>query len=331
MRQNLRRQILLAAGALIFARLAGAQTQASERAVVGVLSMGLGGRSDGLAARELPRLLAELGWVEGRNLTLEERYGAGKLELLPRLANELVQTAPSVIIAWGGSVEAEPLKRLTTTIPIVMANGIDPVGTGLVQSLARPGGNITGVMWAEPGLFAKFAEFVKEILSRARRVAILDQPGQSGLEVYLAAFDAAARSKGIEVTRVGVRRREDIAPALETMRSMGVDAFVVTGSPILFAESKQIVDFAIKGKLPSLFVHPNPVDQGGLLSYSPDYSEAGRRVASMVDKILKGAKPADIPFEHPTRYHLAVNLKTAKAIGITVPQSVLLRADRVIE
>jgi ABC-type uncharacterized transport system substrate-binding protein len=313
------------------ARLAGAQTQAGERAVVGVFGIALATRSESLLTRELPRLLAELGWVEGRNLNLVERYGAGKMELLPQLANELVQAAPSVIIASGGNVEAEALKRLTTTIPIVVTGGLDPVGTGLVQSLAHPGGNVTGVMWAEPGLGAKITEFVKEIVPAIRRYAILYMPEQSGLEVYMVAFEAAAKSVGFATTRVPVHRREDVAPALETIRRMGVDAFGSAAGPILTAENKQIVDFAIKNKLPSFFVLPFSVYAGGLLSYSPNHSNAARRVASIVGKILKGFKPAEIPFEHPTQFDLVVNLKTAKAIGLKIPQSILLRADHVIE
>lgn len=324
---QVRRQFLIGAGALFAAQLVTAHAQAPQHARVGIL---IAGSRNNVWFQLLPTALHERGWREGRNLTLEWRIADGRPERLPELASELVRLGVQVIVA-PFNIEAEAAQRATRSIPIVMVTAIDPVGAGLAQSLAHPGGNLTGVQWADPTLSAKNMQILKELLPGMQRVGMLYPTGVVGIEPYLEAAEVAARALGVTFHRFPVTRLEDVGGALAAAKKERVDALRVTIAGVVSAAEAQVREFASSNRLPTTYTIPPPVERGGLLSYSSRISENAARAAALVDKILKGAKPADLPFEYPTRTEFVLNLKTAKQLGITVPQSVLLRADRVIE
>jgi putative ABC transport system substrate-binding protein len=277
-----------------------------------------------------PELLRELGWVEGKNLVFARRIADGRPTELPRLASELVQLNPDVIVV-PSNFEAEAVLRATRTIPVVVAAASDPVETGLAQSLAHPGGSVTGLVWSESRRSAKVMEVMHESVPTMRRLAGLYDERFPGIQLYAEAFQVAANAIGFEMRRFPVRSPEDIAAALTSMEKEGVDALWVVPGGVLAPEIARILTYATERRLPTGFPNPWPVERGGLLSFGPNPSDMLRRVAGIVDKILRGANPADLPFEYPTRYELTLNLKTAKALGIKFPQTVLLRADRLIE
>ena len=276
--------------------------------------------------------LRSAGWVEGGNLQIEHRAAAGQTDRLPAIAQELVALKPDLIIAFSPQ-PSRAAKNATSTIPIVFIGVADPVRVGLVASLAHPGGNVTGVATLVPGGFmAKALEVLKQAVPKATRITALLNPTN---EVTNALFPLeappAAQQLGVQLQVLEVRTPDGIERAIDTAVLERADALWVVGDPIFHSPAERVPDLAARAKLPSMFLVRDLVKAGGLMSYGPDGDELSRRGAVYVDKILKGAKPADLPVEQPTKFQLVINLKTAKALGITIPQSLLLRADEVIQ
>ena len=271
--------------------------------------------------------LRELGYTEGRNISIEIRWAEGRDERLAGLAADLVRLKVDVIVA-GGTATVEAAKA-TTTIPIVMPVSSDPVRLGLAASFARPGGNVTGLALLSEELPGKWIELAKEILPRVSRVAVLSDPQYSADQ--LSVSEAAARSLGLRLQVLNVSRPEEFATAFAEAKKNRAEALIVLGSAFFYAHRTELVALAAKQRLPTIYHQKQfVVGSGGLMSYGPDFNDLFRRAAGYVDKILKGAKPGDLPIEQPTKFELVINLKTAKALGITIPQSILLRADEVI-
>jgi putative tryptophan/tyrosine transport system substrate-binding protein len=285
------------------------------------------------AAFFLPRVdalrqrLRELGYVEGKNILIEYRYADGKPERLPDLAAELVHLKVDVIVTSGSAIL--PAKKASATIPIVFGAHADPVGSGLVSSLARPGGNITGLSLMTPDLDGKRLELFKEAFPEVARVAFLRvwggtrKPAPTDIE-------AAAKALGLKLQSLEVRSLDDFDSALARAKRDGAQALITTPHPLINTQQRQVLDFAAKNRLPAMYPSSEFVEAGGLMSYAPNYTDYWRRAADYVDKILKGAKPADLPVEQPKKLELIVNLKTAKQIGVIIPPNFLARADRVI-
>jgi putative ABC transport system substrate-binding protein len=273
--------------------------------------------------------LRELGHLEGKNLIIESRYDEGRSERLPDLAAELVQLKVDVIVTSG---IPPPLaaKKATRTIPIVMGAAGDAVGTGLVDSLARPGGNVTGLTLLGSELSAKRLEILKETVPKLSQVAVLLNPVNRGSVLFRKEIEVAARSFGVDLQIVEARRPDELAKAFSRTRIGAVQALVTLNDTMFFSQQVQIANLARKTGLPAMFPESEYVNAGGLMSYGPSVADLFRRAAIYVDKILKGAKPADLPVEQPTKFELVINLKTAKQIGLTIPPNVLARADRVI-
>jgi putative tryptophan/tyrosine transport system substrate-binding protein len=273
--------------------------------------------------------LRELGYVEGKNIVIEPRYAEGKLERLPDLAAELVRLKVDVIVTAGGPTSLAA-KKASTIIPIVFTGHADPVGTGLVSSLARPGGNITGLSTMAPDLDGKRLELLKEAFPKVDRVAFLWVAADSRGNSTLTDMEAPAKALGLKLQSLPVRSLDDFERAFAQAKRDGLQALITSIGPVISAQRRQVLDFAAKNRLPAMYPYSEFVEAGGLMSYAPNYADLWRRAASYVDKILKGAKPADIPVEQPTKFEFLVNLKTAKQIGLTIPSNVLARADRVI-
>jgi putative ABC transport system substrate-binding protein len=276
--------------------------------------------------------LRKLGNIEGQNIVIEYRYGDAKPNRLPQLAVELVSLKVDIIVAAGGTNVVRAAKNATKTIPIVMAGqGIDPVEAGFVKSLARPGGNVTGLSNPSRELPGKRLELLKEAVPKLARVAVLYDPAtQSSMRNLKEIFPVAARSLGLTVRAWEVRSAEDFENVFAALNKHRPDGLYVSGGALINSNRKRLVAFALKSRLPSMYQSREYVDAGGLMSYDADLADSYRRVAYFVDRILKGAKPADLPVEQPTKFELVINLKTAKQIGMTIPPNVLARADRVI-
>jgi len=272
--------------------------------------------------------LQELGWADGRNVTIDQRYAAGKYEILSSLARELVHLQPDVIFAIG-TPAAQAAKTTTQTIPIVFARAADPVGLGLVSSLARPGGNLTGLSLQNFEIDAKRLEFLVTAVSDAKRVGVLWDPGFR--TVGLKEVEEAARSLNLELVPAEVRRPDDFEQAVRAMLEKGASALYVLGAGIFLDHSQQLVDLTIKVRIPAMFYRREFVEAGGLMSYAASVHDMYQRAAAYVDKILKGAKPADLPVEQPTKFELIINLKTAAVLGLKIPPTILARTDEVIE
>ena len=273
--------------------------------------------------------LRELGYVEGKNIVIEYRWAEGKFDRLPDLAGELVRLNVDVIVT-GGPADTRAAKKATATIPVVMGFDNDPVGSGFVTSLARPGGNITGLSTLSPELSGKRLELLKEIVPRLSRVAVFGTSIQPGNAQSLTETELAARAFGVQLQYLDVLDPKDIETAFPTAGSGRADAVLVLQSPVFNPRRAQLVDLAVKSRLPAVYAQPEYVESGGLMTYSPSMTDLFRRAAYYVDKILKSAKPADLPVEQPTKFELVINLKAAKQIGLTIPPTVLARADRVI-
>jgi putative ABC transport system substrate-binding protein len=275
--------------------------------------------------------LREHGYVEGQNILLELRFGEGKAEQMPLLAAELVRLKVDVIVA-APNPAIEAVRQATQTIPIVMPIGSDPVGTGFVASLARPGGNITGLSAYSPELNGKRLDLLKETVPQFSRVALLMTPNVPGNPIDLKETELAARSLRLRSQLYEVRGSSDLDNVFKAMAKEHAEGFVVfPGQPTLFVSRKQLVELAVKYRLPAMYPLADYVNAGGLISYGVNNLDLFRRAATYVDKILKGAKPADLPVEQPTKFELVINLKTAKQIGLTIPPNVLARADKVIK
>jgi putative tryptophan/tyrosine transport system substrate-binding protein len=274
--------------------------------------------------------LQELGWTDGRNVRIDQRWGAGDVERARRYAAELVAFGPDVILASGDhSVVA--LQQVTRTVPIVFTLVSDPVGTGYVESLARPGGNMTGFTLFEYSTSAKYLEVLKEIAPGVKRAAIVREAGTATGTGQFAAIQAAAPALGVELSAIGVRDAGEIEGGIAAFARSPNGGLIVTGSAPSAVHSHLIVALAAHHKLPAAYFARFVVAAGGLISYGPDFLDVHRRPAAYVDRILKGEKPADLPVQAPTKYELAINLKTARALGLTVPPTLIARADEVIE
>jgi len=273
--------------------------------------------------------LQENGYVENKNIVIQSRYGEGKSDRMPHLAAELVGQKVDVIVT-GGPADTRAAKQATTTIPIVMAQDSDPVGSGFVASLARPGGNITGLSTLAPELSAKQLELLKEIVSKISRVAVLGNSIEPGNAPTVREMELAAGALGVQLQYLDVRSPNDIETVFRAIKKDRADAFIVLRNPVTSPHRKQFVELAAKSQISAMYVSSEWVEAGGLMSYAPDIFHNWRRAATYVDKILKGSKPADLPVEQPKKFEFIVNLKTAKQIGLTIPPNVLARADRVI-
>jgi|SRR5689334_1178215 putative tryptophan/tyrosine transport system substrate-binding protein len=273
--------------------------------------------------------LRELGYIEGKNIVVEYRYADGKLNRVPALAAEMVRLNVEVILT-GGSAATRPAKEATTTIPIVMAQDTDPVGNGFVTSLARPGGNITGLSIVAPEIGGKQLELLKESVPKLLRVVVPSNPDEASYAQLRKETELAAKALKIETQFLDARGPQDIDTAFREATKRRADAILVPTMPIVAAQRAQIADLAVKNRLPAMYGQPEYVELGGLMFYGASINDLFRRAATYVDKILKGAKPADLPVEQPTKFELVINLKAAKQIGLTIPPNVLARADRVI-
>ena len=319
------------AGGLLAAPVAAETQQAGKVPRIGYLVPNLA------ASPHLPEAfrqgLRDLGYVEGRNVVIEYRNAEGKFERLPALAAELVALKVDVIVA-SSTLPALAAKQATRTIPIVFATVVDPVTSGLVTSLARPGGNVTGFSALIPELVGKCVELLTQAVPGVSRVAVLWHPGfypERTEKDMLEEADVAARALGVRSQFVEARGPADFDKAFSDMTRAPAGALTVLGSAMFFNERRRLVDLAAKHRLPTVYSSREFVDAGGLMAYGPNFADSLRRTAGYVDKILKGTKPGDLPVERPTKFELVINLKTAKALGLTLPPSLLQRADQVIE
>ncbi len=321
-----RRNILLALGAGALWRPLQAIAQRTDAIpVVGILALGIEGRADGLKEG-----LRKLGYVEGRNIRFEERFAGDRYARLAEIANEFVRLRVAVIVAVGTTATVAASKA-TSTIPIVMVAGVDPVKERLAASLSRPGGNLTGVTTIVQEIVAKRLQLAKEVVPELTRVGILWNPDSKGSTNSLSQAREAAKSLKLQLQVVETRSTGDFDKAFETLAKSGTKVFVWLPTGMFSANRKLLLEMAAKHLVAGIFASREWVESGGMISYGPDQLEAARHSAVYVDKILKGAKPGDLPIEQPTNLELVVNPKTAKTLGITIPRSVLLRADRVIE
>jgi putative tryptophan/tyrosine transport system substrate-binding protein len=276
--------------------------------------------------------LRDLGYVPGQNVVIEDRFADGKLERLPQFAQDLVRLKVDVIVT-GSNMHVIAAKQATTTIPIVMVYVLDPVGAGLVANVSRPGGNVTGLsqdVGAE--ISGKRLALLKELVPKLSRVAVLVNAGLPGpTPATLKAMEAPARTLGVTVVRFDARGPGDLEGVFAAVTRARSDALVVTGGPVHFNMRTQVAQLALRHRLPSISPTTEDVEAGGLMSYGASLNDQWRRAAAYVDKILKGAQPGDLPVEQPTKFELVINLKTAKALGLTIPQTLLLQAERVIE
>jgi putative tryptophan/tyrosine transport system substrate-binding protein len=274
--------------------------------------------------------LNALGYVAGQNITIEYRYAEGRFERLPGLAADLVRLNVDVIVA-GGTHAIRAAKHETRVIPIVMAVTADPVGSGFVASLSRPGGNITGLTSLSTDLSGKRLELLKEIVPRLARVTVLWNSGNRDNASQLREAEAAAKAMGVQIRPIGVKDSSDFGEAFALVQRERADALYTLGDSLFSSNRKRIADFATKNRLPAMFTTKQSVEAGGLVSYGTSFLDLFHRSALYVDKILKGAKPGDLPVEQPTKFDLVINLNTAKAIGLKIPPPLLQRADQVIE
>src|SRR5713226_182314 len=309
--------------AILFAPLAVEAQQSTAIPRIGLLA-------DAPSWEPLRLGLRDLGYVEGKNIALEERSSQGRNERFSGLASELVRLNVNIIVTWGTPATLAA-KQATTTIPIVMASAGDPVRSGLVSSLAHPGGNVTGLTVLGPGLAAKRLELLKEAVPNMSRVAFLWNPANPDQKFSFHEVQAGARALGVTFHSVEARSREELEQALAMMKQSRPSALLMTADGVHQRYIGRIVAFTSETRLPAMYQLKEAVDRGGLMSYGASLPDLGRRAAHYVDKILKGAKPADLPVEQPTKFELVINLKTAKALGLTIPQSLLLRADEVIQ
>ena len=325
--RNLKSAIL--AGALLLALCVSAQAQQAQKIPrIGYLQATA---SSAVAARTeaFRQGLRELGYVEGKNIVIEWRFAEGKADRLPSLAAELVRLKVEVIVTSGPG-QTRAAKEATTTIPIVMAQDPDPVGNGFVASLARPGGNITGLATLGPEIGGKQLELLKEIVPKLSRVAVLGTSINPGNAQALKEIELAAEAFKVQLQHQAVQSAKDIETAFRAASKGRADAVLVRAAPVIVTYRKQVIDLAVKNRLPVTYYRREFVEDGGLISYGVNFADLDRRAAIYVDKILNGAKPADLPVEQPKKFEFIINLKAAKQIGLTIPPNVLARADRVI-
>ena len=324
------------AGALLAASLAAEAQQVEKVPRIGVLSPGsppgAGRNPTDLAVLfgAFRESLRELGYVEGQNIKIESRWAEGNYDRLPSLAADLVRLKVDVIVTYG-TPASQAAKRATGTIPIVMAAIIDPVASGLVTSIARPGGNLTGQSMMSPDLVAKQLEILKEVVPKVSRVALLHNPGNPGNAPEVRHAQDAAGALGVRLQPLGARGPAEIDRAFAAMTNEQASAVIVVVDAVLQENRTRITDLAARHRLPAVYGLSEYAAVGGFLAYGPNRLDMFRHAVTYVDKILKGAKPGDLPIEQPQKFELIVNLRTAKALGLTIPQGLLLRADQVIE
>jgi putative ABC transport system substrate-binding protein len=317
----------MASVSLLVAAPLGAETQQFARAPrIGVVRVGA---PPDPAVEGLRQGLRELGYVEGRTIAIEYRWAEGKPDRLNGLAAELVRLRVDVIVT-GGQQATQAVMRATNSVPIVTGTGATPI-TGLVASLARPGGNVTGLTLVNVELSAKKVQLLTEVLPGTSRVAFLGYPAHPSYELVLRETQRAAQALGVHIVVVDLRNPGELEQAFAAMTRARVDAFITNPDETFFAHRRRILDFAAKIRLPGVFDTRVFVEEGAFMAYGPSVPDQFRRAATYVDKILKGAKPSDLPVEQPTKFELVINLKTAKALGLTIPPSLLVRADQVIE
>jgi len=315
------------AGGLVIARSVADAQSAAKVHRVGFL---LGATRESVASlfHGLEEGLRELGYVEGRNIVFEQRYAGGKMERLPELAAELVRLRVEVIVT-GTNFHVAAVRKATTTIPIVMVFAADPVGSGFIESLARPGGNVTGLSAdASPELWTKYLAFLKEVVPKLSRVGVL---GQVSSQVGFAELESASRKLDVALEVADLRAPEDFDGAFAAMTAKRVGALLIVIGPLTYLLRERIAETALKLRLPTMSNASQFAQAGMLMSYGPNLDDLYRRAATYVDKILHGAKPSDLPVEQPSRFELIINVKAAKALGVTIPQTMLLRADEVIQ
>ncbi len=317
----------IALSALLFALCSSAGAQQSKK-VPRIGYLGAGSRSSAVV-EAFQQGLRDLGYIEGQNITIEYRSTEGMAERLPNLAAELVQLNVDIIVV-GGSPATQAAKNATKTIPIVMTNVTDPVGVGLVASLAHPGGNVTGLSNVGSDLAGKQLELLKETSPKVSRVAVISDSAIPGNALWLGEMKVAAEALRITLQPVDVHRPDDFERAFSAIKKEHASALSALRNGVNNNYRARIVDFAAKSRLPAMYPEREFVEVGGLMSYGPNYADLYRRAATYVDKILQGRKPADLPVEQPTKFELIINLKAAKQIGLTIPPNVLARADRVI-
>ncbi len=324
-----RRRLLLALGAsALTAPLASFAQQSGSMPRIGLLWIETDSPSQFAAA--LREGLRALGYVEGKNIRIDDRSLVDRYELLPEAAGRLVSQKVDVIVCYG-STATQAASNATSTIPIVMVSGLDPVKLGVAASLSRPGRNVTGLTFLGPDLSGKRLELLKEIIPGMRRLAVIHSSGSPSGVASLKNHESAAQVLNLEVRRVEVGTVGDIGPAIAGIARMNVQAISVVGSTLLTANCKQVVAAIEKVRLPAIYANSEFPLAGGLLSYATNHFDSFRRAATYVDKILKGTKPGDIPIEQPTRFELVINMKTAKALGIKIPNTIMVRAEKVIE
>lgn len=312
---------------LLLALCAPAWTQQIKKVPrIGYLSASSSGENNEKAFRQG---LRELGYIEGQNIVIEWRFAQGKPDQVITNAAELVRMNVDVIVT-GGAADTRAAKDATSTIAIVMTNETDPVGYGLIANLSRPGGNITGLASLSPDLRGKLLELLVEIVPRLSQVAVLQGPGTARSSLILKETELVAQSLGIKVHLEVGKTPAELGRALERIGNTGSEALMTVGGPFATSQRRQIVEFAAKRRLPAIYYRKEFVEDGGLISYNADRDALARRAAVYVDKILKGAKPSDLPVEQPSKFELVINLRSAKQIGLTIPPNVLARADKVI-
>jgi putative tryptophan/tyrosine transport system substrate-binding protein len=320
--------ITLLGGAASSWPLAARGQQAGKLPTIGFLGAATPEVAGRLAAAFVARL-RELGWIEGRTVAIEYRWAEGHAERYTEIAAEFVKLKVDIIVTWG-SAPVLAAKHATALVPIVFAAQMDPVGTGVVASLARPGGNVTGLSLQQTDTAGKRLELLREFVPRLTRLAIMTNVAAPGAVLEAHEIQATARVLGVEPIMVEIRQTEDIVPAIEALVGHA-DALYVATDPLMFTNRMSINTLAQRVRMPTIYGNREYADAGGLVSYGPNYPDLFRHAADHVDKILRGAKPADIPVEQPTKFDLIVNLKTAKAIGLEMPPTLLARADEVIE
>jgi ABC-type uncharacterized transport system substrate-binding protein len=327
-----RNDIVFALSAMLFALCSSAEAQRPKKIpAIGYLTA-IPRTSLGAAPRieAFRQGLRELGYVEGKNIIIEWRSAEGELDRLPALAAELVRLNVDIIVS-AGSADTKVAKEATSTIPIIMANDIDPVASGFVASLARPGGNVTGLSTLAPEISGKRLEILKEIVPRLTRVAVFGNSTNSGNAQSLKELELAAKALKVQLQYLDVLSPKDIETAFRAASKGRAEGALVLTSAVFDDERAQLAELAVKSRLPTIYDRREFVDDGGLMCYGTNFVDLARRAATFVDKILKGATPADLPVEQPMKFEFVINLKTAKQIGLTIPPNVLARADKVIK
>jgi putative ABC transport system substrate-binding protein len=325
-----RRTFLAGTGAVLLAAPLAAEAQPAGTRRIGLLESSSPSPARVRLWETLRQRLRELGYLEGQNIAFESRFADGKADRLPGLAAELVALKVDVIVT-SGTPASLAAKQATRTIPIVMAQLADPVGAGLIASLGRPGENVTGLTTQDADLSGKRLEMLLQVVPKVSRFAVLIDETSPGSMLIARGTQVAAQSLGVQLQSLGVRGPEELDRAFSAMKEARAGALIVESSSLLFTSRTRLADLALKNRLPTMFAQKEYAEAGGLMAYSADFSDLFRRTATFVDKILKGANPADLPVEQPTKFDFVINLKTAKALGLTIPDSLLRRADEIIQ